>query len=91
MPLAAFLMGLVGPLARQLLVSIGIGLVTFVGLDTAVSAAFSAAKGALGGLTGSVASVLAMAGFFTALSVIAGGIVARISLLTLKRFGRVTG
>ena len=47
MPIAAFLMALIGPLARQLLVSIGIGLVTFVGLDAAVGAAFSAAKGSL--------------------------------------------
>ncbi|WP_459198995.1 DUF2523 family protein [Ralstonia pseudosolanacearum] len=44
MPLAGFLMALVGPLARQLLVSLGIGLITYVGLDAAVSAALGAAR-----------------------------------------------
>lgn len=91
MPLAAFLMGLVGPLARQILVSLGIGLVTFVGMDAAVGSALSAAKSSLSGLPGQVTQILAMAGVFTAFSVIAGGVVARISLMTLQRFGRVTG
>jgi len=89
--LATLLVALVGPMARRLLISLGLGLVTFVGLSAAVNAALSAAKGALGGLTGPVLSVLAMAGFFTALSVIAGGIVARVSMMTLQKFGRVTG
>lgn len=91
MPFAAFLMALVGPLARQLLVSLGIGLITFVGLDAALSSALSAAKSSLVGLPSAVTALLAIAGFFTAFSIIAGGMVARISLMTLKRFGRVTG
>lgn len=90
MPLATFLMALVGPLARQILVSLGIGLVTFVGLDAAVNGALNSAKGALGGVTGDVLAVCAMGGLFTAMSIIAGGITARISLMTLKRLGAVT-
>lgn len=91
MPFAAFLMGLIGPLARQLLVSLGIGLVTFVGMDAAVGGALSAAKSSLSGLPAAVTSVMALAGFFTAFSVLAGAMVARVSLMTLKRFGKVTG
>ncbi|WP_244191259.1 DUF2523 family protein [Ralstonia insidiosa] len=89
MPLAAFLMALVGPLARQILVSLGIGLITFVGLDAAVSAGLSAAKGALGGMTGGMVAIAARAGMFTAMSIIAGGMVARISLITVKKMGRL--
>ncbi|BEU70737.1 MULTISPECIES: DUF2523 family protein [Ralstonia solanacearum species complex] len=89
MPLAAFLMALIGPLARQLLVSIGIGLITFVGLDAAVGAALSAAKSSLSGMPAVAAAILARGGVFTALSIIAGGITARISLMTLKRMGRL--
>lgn len=91
MPFAAFLMGLVGPLARQILVSLGIGLVTFVGMDVAIGAALSAAKSSLGALPSAITAVMAMCGFFTAFSIIAGAIVARVSLVTLQRFGKVTG
>jgi hypothetical protein len=91
MPFAAFLMALVAPLARQILVSLGIGLITFVGMDAAIGGALSAAKSALAGLPAAVTAVMAMAGFFTAFSIIAGAMVARVSLISLKRFGRVTG
>jgi hypothetical protein len=82
-------MALIGPLARQLLVSIGIGLITFVGLDAAVGAALGAAKSSLSGLPAVAAAILARGGVFTALSIIAGGITARITLMTLKRMGRL--
>jgi hypothetical protein len=91
MPFAAFLMALVAPLARQILVSLGIGLITFVGMDAAIGGALSAAKSSLSGLPAAVTSVLALAGFFTAFSIIAGAMVARVSLMSLKKFGRVTG
>ncbi len=87
--LAGFLMGLVGPLARQALVSLGIGLITYVGVDAAVSSALAAAKANFGQIAGSVAAILARAGLFTAVSVLAGGISARLSMLVLKRMGRI--
>ncbi|ASL74984.1 DUF2523 family protein [Ralstonia pseudosolanacearum] len=89
MPLAGFLMALVGPLARQLLVSLGIGLITYVGLDAAVSAALGAAKSSLAGMPAVAAAILARGGVFTGLSIIAGGITARISMITLKRLGKL--
>lgn len=87
--LAGFLMALIGPLARQALISLGIGLITFVGVDTAVTGALSAAKGYMGQVPADIAAILARAGMFTAMSVIAGGITARLSMLVLKRMGRV--
>jgi hypothetical protein len=87
--MGAFLMALAGPLARQVLISLGIGLVTFVGLDAAVTAALSAAKSNLGQMPAAAAAILARGGVFTAMSVIAGGITARMSMMVLKQFGRV--
>lgn len=87
---AGLLMALAGPLARQVLISLGIGLITYVGVDAAVAGALSAAKATLGQLSASVAAVLARAGMFTALSILAGGLTARVSMLALKRMGRVT-
>lgn len=87
--LAPLLMALVGPLARQVLVSLGIGLITFVGVDSAVTGALTAAKGYMGQIPADSAAIAARAGIFTAMSIIAGGISARLSMLVLKRMGRV--
>lgn len=88
--MAAFLMALVGPLARQVLISLGIGLVTFVGLDAAVTGALGAAKASFGQIPAAAAAILARGGVFTAMSIIAGGITARMSMMVLKQLGRVT-
>ncbi|WP_040011135.1 DUF2523 family protein [Cupriavidus sp. HMR-1] len=88
--LAGFLMGLIGPLVRQALVAIGIGLITYAGLDAAVSSALSAAKSSLGGMPAVALALCARGGMFTAFSVIAGGITAGVSMIVVKRLGRVT-
>lgn len=86
MKLGAWLVALSGPIARQVLLSLGIGLVTFVGLDTTVTAALSSAKGSLSGIGGAAAAIMARGGIFTAASIIAGGITAGLSMMILKRF-----
>ena len=87
--MAAFLMALIGPLARQALIALGIGLITFVGLDAAVASALAAAKASFGQLNAAAMAILARGGLFTAMSVVAGGITARMSMMVLKRLGRV--
>jgi Protein of unknown function (DUF2523) len=75
----------VKPFAVQALVSIGFGTVTYAGLTAAINAAISAAQGSLGGLTGDVSQILAMAGLFQALGIIAGGMTASVALASLKK------
>ncbi|WP_265919177.1 DUF2523 family protein [Cupriavidus nantongensis] len=82
-------MALIGPLVRQALVALGIGLITFVGLDAAVTSALAAAKASLGQLPAAAMAICARGGMFTAMSIIAGGITARMSMMVLKRLGRV--
>jgi hypothetical protein len=89
MPLGTWLVGLAGPIARQVLLSLGIGVVTFVGLDSAISGALSSAKSAMGGLTGDYAAIVALGGGFAAVSIIAGGITAGVSMIALKRFTKI--
>lgn len=86
-----FLMALAGPIARQVLLSLGIGVVTFVGLNTAVTAALGQAKAALAGINtvGEIVQILALGGVFTAFSIIAGGITAGVSMIALKRFQKL--
>lgn len=85
--MGAFLMTLAGPLARQVLISLGIGLISFVGLDTAIQSAFNAAKSNFAGMDSGIVAIAARAGLFTAFSIVAGGILAGVSMLILKRFG----
>jgi len=61
MNLATFLLGLVGPLAARFLVSMGLGLVTMVGLDAAASSLKSTMLTNLHGLP---ATALQLGGLF---------------------------
>lgn len=85
---ASFIMGLVSPIARRVLASLGLGVITYTGVDAAVSSLLSQAKSAWsGGFGGDVAQLVAMSGANTALGIIAGGIVGRVTMIALKRFG----
>ena len=88
--LSSALTALAGPLAKKVLTSLGIGFLTYTGLDTAVSYGLGLAKSSLSGLTGDIAQIAAMSGLFTALSVIAGGIVASLALVGLTRLAKLT-
>lgn len=83
---ASWLMSLAAPLAGRVLLSLGVGTITFVGLEMALSAAFSQGKAAAATLSGDVAAIVALSGGFVAMSVIAGGATAAVSLVILKRF-----
>ena len=83
--LGAFLMLLAGPLAKQVLQALGIGVVTFFGISTVVTSMLDQAKIAYGA-AGQLAGVfLAMGGVNTAMSIIAGAFVARLAFVQLKR------
>lgn len=85
MSLVSVAFAAVKPFALQALVGVGFGTVTYVGLTAAINAAISAAQGSLNGLTGDVSAILAMAGFFQALGIIAGGLTASVALVSLKK------
>jgi Protein of unknown function (DUF2523) len=84
--LGGFLSTIAGPIARKVMVGLGVGTVTFLGLQTALNAAISAASSAYGSLAAVPAAFLAMSGFNTAIGIILGALVARLALVQLKRF-----
>ena len=85
MNLSAVMMALAGPLAKQVLMALGFGIVSFVGLDLALGAMLSAAKSAwAGSLSADVAAYVAMSGANTGLSLIAGAMVARVAMFATK-------
>lgn len=91
MTFASLLVSLAGPLVRKALLSLGVGVVTYVGLQSALTAALNASQNAFGGVAAGPAAILAMSGVFTALGIIAGGIVAGVTMIALKRFQIITG
>lgn len=84
MNLGPLLVAVSGPIARQVLVSLGVGVVTMVGVDAALTSILGAAKAAWAGLPGAVAQYVALSGVNTGLALVAGACSARVSMMVLK-------
>ena len=87
--LVELLMGLAGPIAKKVLIALGIGFVTFHGVDTAVNTALSAARANFAGVTGDVAQLIAISGLNWAMGTIAGGITAGLTMMIFSRLAKV--
>ncbi|MGY4025869.1 DUF2523 domain-containing protein [Aeromonas rivuli] len=86
MPLAAWLLSIASPIVIRVLTQLGIGIVSFVGVEAAVNQFISLAQTHWLGLPANVLQFMAIGGFNTALGIIAGGISARLTLMVFKRF-----
>lgn len=86
MSFSALLLALSGPIAKQVLRSLGIGVVAFVGLELAVSGLLDQARTAWGGMPATVAQYVALTGINHGLSIIAGAMIGRVSMIAFKRF-----
>lgn len=87
--LSSALTALAGPLAKKVLSALGIGFLTFAGVDAAVNGALSAAKSNFAGTATDIASILAISGMFTAMSIIAGGITAGLTMMVFSRLAKI--
>lgn len=86
MPLASWLLSIATPIAVRVLAQLGVGIVSYVGVEAAVSQLISLARTSWAGLPSNVLQFMAIGGFNTALGIIAGGVTARLALLLFKRF-----
>lgn len=84
--LGTWLVALAAPSAIRILAALGIGVVSYAALTAALNSALSAAQSSWGGLTGDALALIQMSGSSTALSIVAGALIARLSLMTLKKF-----
>ena len=87
--IATLLFSWAGPLARRVLIAIGIGTITYVGIDAALASVVSAIQSQLGGLPSDIIQILAMGGLTSAMSIVLGGIAARVSMMSLSKLGKV--
>lgn len=83
--LGTFLVALAGPIAKKVLVSLGVGIASYAAVTAALTAVLSSAKGAWGGLGGDALALIQMAGIGVAASIYAGALMARVSLMVLNR------
>lgn len=87
--LGSFLAAAAGPLARRVLQAVGVGVISYAGLAVAVNAVVAELKAAYGQIIGPVADLLNLAGLGTALGIVLGAMLARLSFTVTARLGRV--
>lgn len=85
MKFGAFLVGLSGPIAKKVLAALGIGVVSYVGVDAALTQMLSTAKGNMALIDPVIGGLLALAGVPDALGMIAGALIASVALIPLKK------
>jgi len=87
--LTYFFAGSIGPLVKRGLAAIGIGLITYTGLDVAFGSARDLVISNYGAMVGNTASLVSLAGVGQAIGIILGALAARVGLATLSQIGRV--
>lgn len=81
-----FLVAIATPLVGRVMLALGMGFVTYQGLDALVSAAQSAVIGAYGSMTGPIIQFLGLTGVGQAIGIILSAITTRVALLSIKQF-----
>lgn len=74
------LTSLVGSAGARILTGAGLGLVSFASLSAITSSALSAVSSMMGGVSGSLAQIIAMSGIGFAMSAIGSGMIARVAI-----------
>ncbi|WP_018229265.1 DUF2523 family protein [Methyloversatilis universalis] len=87
MSLAALIGAGVGMWARHVLVSLGVGVITLVGLTALRDQLDALVRGALGGLTGDLYAIVAMAGFIDLVNIWLSAFAIIVTMMAVKRFG----
>lgn len=85
MGFGSFFAALAGPLAKRVMIALGFGVVSYAGISTALNIALDSAKSAFSGFTGDSLALVQIAGLPSVLSILAGALVARVSVMALKK------
>ena len=87
--LAAFLAGAVGALVKKALVAIGLGVVTYAGLQAAFDVAQAQVIASYGLLPAATMQLADLAGVGQTIGIILGAIAGRVGMIALSHIGRV--
>lgn len=86
---AVWVLALVAPLVRRILIALGVGLISYGGLALLATQVRDQVLTNLSGLTGDAYQVVAMSGAFEAVGIMLGALAARAALMAVERFGRI--
>lgn len=86
----SFLLAAAWPLAKKVLLMLGIGWITYEGLTLATNAVIQSAQANWGQMTGAALQLCSLGGIPDMLGIICGALVARASLMALGKLGKVT-
>jgi hypothetical protein len=81
-----FILSILVPLTKRILIAAGVGVVTYAGIDTAFGYAKDQVISSYGAMGGDVANIVSLAGFGTAIGIVLGAITARIALIAVSKF-----
>ena len=87
--LGAFLALSIGAIVKRALVALGIGTITYVGLQAAFDAVVTAITANYGAMAGASAQLADLAGVGAALGILLGAISARIGISIVSTFTRI--
>jgi len=88
--LTAWLMALAFPLVKRVMLSLGLGFITYEGLSLIGAQVQNLVVSNWGALPASMLQILNMAGFGQFVGIILSAITARIALVAVGRIGKVT-
>ncbi|MBI1887206.1 MAG: DUF2523 domain-containing protein [Nitrosomonadales bacterium] len=87
--LAAFLVSAVGPLVKKALIAIGLGIVTYAGLQAAFDAAQAQIIANYGAMAGASLQLADLAGVGQTIGILLGALTARVGMVAASHIGRV--
>lgn len=87
--LALFFASSIGAIVKRALVAIGIGTITYAGIDVAFGAARDLVVANYGQITGDTAALINLAGVGATIGIILGALAARVALIALTKLGNV--
>lgn len=86
---ARLLLSLAGPLAIRVLAALGLGIVTFVGFDSALTLAFTTIQGQFAAVPADMMGLLYMSGLPTGMAMILSALFARIAIMQVSKIQRL--
>lgn len=86
---ARLLLSLAGPLAIRVLAALGLGIVTFVGFDSALTLAFNTIQSQFAAVPADMMGLLYMSGLPTGMAMILSALFARIAIMQVSKIQRL--
>ena len=88
--LFVWLLAAAGPVAKKVLAVLGVGVISYGAIIPLINSVIGQAQANYGQITGFAASIVALAGLPDVLGILTGAMLAKVSLMVLEKFGKIT-